>query len=200
MSVFLLLFACTPSLQVRIGPQDSGHGQGHASSPPSVVTASQPATLGPVTIDAVNLPSVHVSVQRRPEWPLVQCCITAKSVAAELGDMEILMAVLSRQLQRGEPFSVLWDLRAIKVPSQEAIRYAIDRAAKPEIAAVLDELVCCVIIMISSPIVHAAAKWVLSICKPPNPVHIIRGPEELERIQEDLKVQARGKSSSGNSR
>jgi hypothetical protein len=109
-----------------------------------------------------------------------------------LEDVEVAIDVLLRQLQHGEAFSVLWDLRSVKVPSREAIRYAVKRTAEPEIATPLDELVCYVIIMISSPVVNGAAKWVLSLCKPPNPVRIIRRPEELQRIQEDLAIQVRG--------
>jgi len=44
------------------------------------------------------------------------------------------------------------------------------------------QLVDRIIIIIKSPVVRAVCSWALAACKPPNPVHFVREPEEAARL------------------
>lgn len=98
------------------------------------------SSVGCVLLDDVDLPCVRASVERWPEVPLMQYSICARPVSAARDEMEELLDMLERTLQRGERFTVLWDLRTIKLPSRAAMLFAIDWMAQPQIAVPLDEV------------------------------------------------------------
>ena len=71
-----------------------------------------------------------------------------------------------------EPFSVLYDLRALRPPSRAALRYGISWMGTDANKADLESQVQGVVVLVASPVVRAVARGVIAACRPPHPVRI----------------------------
>jgi len=98
--------------------------------------------------------------------------VTAERSAATDDDVIGALAFVSKVLRRRRPFSVLYDMRAITLPtlSRKQLGLGVDWAR--EQAAPLDAQLQCIAYLIRSPLVRAAAQVVIRFLKPPQPTFI----------------------------
>jgi hypothetical protein len=85
-----------------------------------------------------------------------------------------MTGILRDALDRDEPFTVLWDLRAMRPPSRAALKYGVDWMGLPRNVEAIDALVEGTVIIAGSAIVRTLCRWVLHVCQPPQPVRICR--------------------------
>lgn len=156
------------------------HLGGKASLAPPVVATQPIVPRAPATLDAVILPCLHVSVERRPDLALPRTVLRPNQEVITESEIEVVLPMLDRTLRRGEPFTVLLDLRTTRLPSRKALQFGLEWMARPQIAAPLDELVASISLVIESPVVRAMPGWGLSVCKPPHPVHFLSSPEAAD--------------------
>ena len=93
--------------------------------------------------------------------------------------MHLLLAAQVRShLDRGEHFTVFWDLRQLRPPSRAALKFGVGWMGRPENGADFDEYINAIVLLVTSPVVRFVAEWSLKACNPPNPVHVVSNEAE----------------------
>lgn len=106
-----------------------------------------------------HLPGVSVTLDEQPGLRLPQFYVRTKPHSISREDVAIVLDVLQQGLDKGTPFSVVWDLRQLKIPPRAVIRTGTDWMGKPENAGRLDELVQAVVILLKDPLIRAVVRW-----------------------------------------
>ena len=133
---------------------------------------SSGAAGGRPVLGPLNAGFATLSYDRDADLPLPRLVVTAERSAATDDDVIGALAFVSKVLRRRRPFSVLYDMRAITLPtlSRKQLGLGVDWAR--EQAAPLDAQLQCIAYLIRSPLVRAAAQVVIRFLKPPQPTFI----------------------------
>ena len=155
-------------------------------APAAAATPSPPAAASDdgleeslAILDSVQVRCCDLQLERRPELALERLCILAKPSTVEVEQLKELFAGLRRVCDRGDRFTVYWDLRKLRPPSRAALDYGVEWMAQPENAEDLDRFIEAIVILVSSPIVRLVANWCVRACNPPNPVHVVTSEDEV---------------------
>ena len=140
--------------------------------------AARSASCSCCVLDEASVAAGTCTLETRDVLPLPRLCVVTKPHALTEPDLLTLLQCFERTLQRGSAFTILWDLRTLRAPSRAAIKEAIDFMGKPERQAAIDDLNQAVVVIVKSPVSAAMARMCIGMCKPPVPVHIVRGDEE----------------------
>uniref|UniRef100_A0A7S0Q1F8 Uncharacterized protein n=1 Tax=Coccolithus braarudii TaxID=221442 RepID=A0A7S0Q1F8_9EUKA len=128
---------------------------------------------------AANLPLPRFRVTARP----------SQILEPELRQMAL---VLRAALDRGEQFTILWDLRRLRPPSLAALNYGLEWQS--DNAADIEQLGTSIVVLVSSPITRACANLCVRVCSPPQPVLICRDEAEATAFADE---QHKRKAASG---
>jgi len=150
------------------------------SPEPSPEPCPEPSLKPDDEIDAAkDLPCVSAGLETLPELgSLPRFYVVARPVTIDEPSVQIVLRSLRLVLDQDMPFSVVWDLRQIKVPPRAVIRIATDWMGLPDNAAPLDKNVRATAVIVKGPIIRAVASWTVKICNPPSPVKICRNQDE----------------------
>ena len=87
-------------------------------------------------------------------------------------------------LDRNEDFTAFFDLRQMKVGlrSKACFSYGVEFMAQERHASRLDERVKGVCLLVKSPVLRTTARWLVALCDPPAPVHLVRDESAAEEI------------------
>ena len=87
-------------------------------------------------------------------------------------------------LDRNEDFTAFFDLRQMKVGlrSKACFSYGVDFMAQERHASRLDARVKGVCLLVKSPVLRTTARWLVALCDPPAPVHLVRDEGAAEEI------------------
>ena len=127
---------------------------------------------------AEDLACVSAGLETRPELALPRFYVLARPEKITVDQVEMVLRSLGCALDRGKEFTVLWDLRELKIPPRAVIRVATDWMGQPENAKRLDRQARATAVVVKGPLIRACASWTLAICKPPCPVRICRDRDE----------------------
>ena len=123
-------------------------------------------------LDPLELKCCAAQLEQHPELGLPRLVLRARPAKIEQVELEQMTHLLRATLDRRVPFTVLWDLRKMRPPSRDALRFGIDWMGADVNAQPTDELVQSTVIIASSPVVRAICGWILKVCRPPRPVEI----------------------------
>ena len=87
-------------------------------------------------------------------------------------------------LDRNEDFTAFFDLRQMKVGlrSKACFSYGVDFMAQERHASRLDARVKGVCLLVKSPVLRTTARWLVALCDPPAPVHLVRDESAAEDV------------------
>ena len=87
-------------------------------------------------------------------------------------------------LDRNEDFTAFFDLRQMKVGlrSKACFSYGVEFMAQERHASRLDRRVKGVCLLVKSPVLRTTARWLVALCDPPAPVHLVRDESAAEDI------------------
>ena len=127
------------------------------------------------------------------QLPLDRFHIELKPAVVDEPQMRALLAMLRRHLDRDTPFTVFYDLRGMKLglSSRKALLYGNRWMSRSENSEPLDRRVRGVCVAVSSPLARRTAKWCISLCDTPAPVHVVRDEDEARRIAETWGAELR---------
>ena len=141
----------------------------------------------PATIDVPQLERIFAQV-RPPVGQVAtrlvgrSCkpgCPSAFSLQPSAAQVHLLLAAqVRRVMDRGEHFTVFWDLRQLRPPSRAALKFGVGWMGRPENGADFDEYIDAIVLLVTSPVVRFVAEWSLKACNPPNPVHVVSNEAE----------------------
>ena len=143
----------------------------------------------PATVDVPQLERIFAQVRppvgqvatRLVGRPLsgMPGCPSAFSLQPSAAQVHLLLAAQVRShLDRGEHFTVFWDLRQLRPPSRAALKFGVGWMGRPENGADFDECINAIVLLVTSPVVRFVAEWSLKACNPPNPVHVVSNEAE----------------------
>ena len=91
---------------------------------------------------------------------------------------------MSNVLDRNEDFTAFFDLRQMKVGlrSKACFSYGVDFMAQERHASRLDARVKGVCLLVKSPVLRTTARWLVALCDPPAPVHLVRDESAAAEI------------------
>ena len=95
---------------------------------------------------------------------------------------------MSNVLDRNEDFTAFFDLRNMKVGLKVGLRskacfsYGVEFMAQERHASRLDARVKGVCLLVKSPVLRTTARWLVALCDPPAPVHLVRDESAAEDI------------------
>ena len=87
-------------------------------------------------------------------------------------------------LDRNEDFTAFFDLRKMKVGlrSKACFSYGVQFMAQERHATRLDARVKGVCLLVKSPVLRTTARWLVALCDPPAPVHLVRDESAAAEI------------------
>ena len=99
-------------------------------------------------------------------------------------DGRAMAEFMSTVLDRNEDFTAFFDLRQMKVGlrSKACFSYGVDFMAQERHASRLDARVKGVCLLVKSPVLRTTARWLVALCDPPAPVHLVRDESAAEDI------------------
>ena len=102
----------------------------------------------------------------------------------DVNDGENMADFMSSVLDRNEDFTAFFDLRNMKVGlrSKACFSYGVDFMAQERHASRLDARVKGVCLLVKSPVLRTTARWLVALCDPPAPVHLVRDESAAEDI------------------
>ena len=91
---------------------------------------------------------------------------------------------MSSVLDRNEDFTAFFDLRQMKVGlrSKACFSYGVEFMAQERHASRLDARVKGVCLLVKSPVLRTTARWLVALCDPPAPVHLVRDEASAAEI------------------
>ena len=95
-----------------------------------------------------------------------------------------MAAFMESVLDRNEDFTAFFDLRNMKVGlrSKACFSYGVDFMARERHASRLDARVKGVCLLVKSPVLRTTARWLVALCDPPAPVHLVRDEASAAEI------------------
>lgn len=124
--------------------------------PNPTLTPLAPSPEADFTADLASIALTFES-HHGDELPRFTVCARPKSCSLE--DVYSVLDVLGRVLDHGQPFTVVWDLRQLKIPPRSVIRAGTDWMGEAENAGRLDQLVQAVVVILKDPLIRAVARW-----------------------------------------
>ena len=99
-------------------------------------------------------------------------------------DGRAMASFMESVLDRNEDFTAFFDLRQMKVGlrSKACFSYGVDFMAQERHASRLDARVKGVCLLVKSPVLRTTARWLVALCDPPAPVHLVRDESAAEEI------------------
>ncbi|CAH0373430.1 unnamed protein product [Pelagomonas calceolata] len=99
-------------------------------------------------------------------------------------DGRAMAEFMSNVLDRNEDFTAFFDLRQMKVGlrSKACFSYGVDFMAQERHASRLDARVKGVCLLVKSPVLRTTARWLVALCDPPAPVHLVRDESAAAEI------------------
>ncbi len=99
-------------------------------------------------------------------------------------DGRAMASFMESVLDRNEDFTAFFDLRQMKVGlrSKACFSYGVEFMAQERHASRLDERVTGVCLLVKSPVLRTTARWLVALCDPPAPVHLVRDESAAAEI------------------
>ena len=99
-------------------------------------------------------------------------------------DGRAMASFMESVLDRNEDFTAFFDLRQMKVGlrSKACFSYGVEFMAQERHASRLDARVKGVCLLVKSPVLRTTARWLVALCDPPAPVHLVRDESAAEEI------------------
>jgi hypothetical protein len=102
----------------------------------------------------------------------------------DVDDGRAMADFMSTVLDRNEDFTAFFDLRNMKVGlrSKACFSYGVEFMAQERHASRLDARVKGVCLLVKSPVLRTTARWLVALCDPPAPVHLVRDEASAAEI------------------
>ena len=142
------------------------------------------AVLGPV-----DFGFGEVTLERYPELTVHRLHVRAVKEPIEDGGINTLLTTLDEVLARGEPLTILWDVRNCSIPSRAQIKIALDWIGAN--SHLLDKHLQGIAVCLSSLIVRSILNFILSITKPPQPNGVFADEAEAFGFARDKCTEVR---------
>lgn len=124
------------------------------------------------------VPCCVLSLEPAGELALPRMSVCALPATVDVPQLERIFEQVRRVLDRGEHFTVFWDLRQLRPPSRAALKFGVGWMGRAENGADFDEYINAIVLLVTSPVVRFVAEWSLKACNPPNPVHVVSNEAE----------------------
>lgn len=118
--------------------------------------------VGPVDVGFAEL-----TLEDYDELSVPRLHITTRREAIDDEGISLLLSTLDAIFARGEPLTVLYDLRVASLPSRRQINLALDWIS--DNSHLLDRHLQGIAILLSSMLVRGVVNLVLTLCTPPQP-------------------------------
>ena len=142
-----------------------------ADAPASAPTADPGAAddRGALTalVGPVDFGFGQVTLEQYPELTVPRLNVRAVKMPIEDAGIETLFGVLDDVLARGQPLTILWDVRHASIPSRKQIGVALDWIGAN--SHLLDKHLQGVAIVLSNMIIRSIVNFVLHLTQPPQP-------------------------------
>mmetsp|Transcript_36926 Transcript_36926/g.61195 ORF Transcript_36926/g.61195 Transcript_36926/m.61195 type:complete len:516 (-) Transcript_36926:269-1816(-) len=145
-------------------------------------------------------------LEKHPDLKLARLQLIARKERITDAGAEAALALFRQVLERGEPMTVMYDVRNLSVPSSNQLRMGIDWVKRN--SHLLDEYLQGIVVILTSWVVQTVANFLLNIFRPPQPVRVCKNEHEalqfcLDKCQVarswgDRKAEKHASSSSEN--
>jgi hypothetical protein len=145
--------------------------------PPNPADALRAAGEGGRVLDEMELACCWLQYEGPSDaLPLPRFRVTARPSRILEPELRQMACVLRAALDRGEQFTIMWDLRRLVPPSISALDYG--AKWQSDNAADIERLGQSITVLVSSPVTRICANLCTKVCNPPQPVRICKDEEQ----------------------